>query len=129
MISPSDFYRDHYFYKYINGQHVEEEKDIPIEPAKSFAHFLSSSNTVSLAKIRTYQPQHPAQNLDLQNWIDEHRILTKSNNPNISNGKGFDFLQECVRPILQIKFMQCSQNSAFYMPNLNYFSAISYHIA
>lgn len=97
MISPSDFYRDNYFLKYINGQHVPEEDDIQVEPPKALSDFVFSSDDPPLAKILPYASQHPAQNCTLQEWIDEHRILSKSRNLNSSNGKGFDFLQVCVR--------------------------------
>ena len=93
MISPSDFYRDNYFFQYINGKHVPEESEIPVEPAKSLTDFISSSKNPPLAKMKVYRQKHPGQNIDLQIWIDEHRILSKSKIPSSTNGKGFDFVQ------------------------------------
>ena len=93
MISPSDFYRDNFFLKFINGKTVPEEENIPVEPPKCLSDFISFTGSTPLARIQSYPKHHPAQNVSLQQWIDEHRILSKSSNPNSVNGKGFDFLQ------------------------------------
>ena len=69
-------------------------EDIAIEPARDLTHFISDDSDVCLAKIEKYRTQHPVQHIVLQAWIDEHRILTKSTNPDSCNSKGFDFLQE-----------------------------------
>ena len=74
---------------------------IPIEPPRDLNHFLNlfkngehqSLDVSSNPTLKTYRSQHPGQDSDLQNWIEEHRILTKSSSPQ-SNGKGFDFMQE-----------------------------------
>ena len=61
--------------------------------------FEEGTNTVnkdmdSNPTLKQNNRQHPKKNSDLQQWIEDHRILTKSSSPLCSNGKGADFMQE-----------------------------------
>ena len=43
MVTPSDFYRDFYFYLYINGKVVPEMDNCSVEPPRDLNFFISSS--------------------------------------------------------------------------------------
>jgi hypothetical protein len=104
MISPSDYYRDFYFYMFMNSIDENGLDDIPVEPPRNLSYFQtlnsskSGSSTAklppSMASIKQYRIQHPKQNLQLHEWIEDHRILSKFSQTTTTCGKGFDFLQE-----------------------------------
>ena len=113
LLTASDYYRDYFFNKYVNGKDVPELNDLPVEPQRDLSHFIKlfrdrevgetdeeepntsfNSETDSKPTLKHYKVQHPKQNSDLQKWIEDHRILTKSSSPLCSNGKGADFMQE-----------------------------------
>ena len=116
LLTPSDYYRDAFFYKYINGKPVQGMENVPVMPSRDLSHFISlhsaqEENKVPAPKVPPpkvtppkapppkasllqYLEKHPQENSDLQTWINAHRILTKSSGAPCINGKGFDFLQE-----------------------------------
>ena len=104
LITASDYYRDYYFYKWMNGKWVQQMNELPIEPPRSLEFFINESKTaestssettenpisedtpqssshppaVSKYKVTSYRVQHPCQDKDLAEWVEDHRILTKS---------------------------------------------------
>ena len=80
---------------------VDGSDDIAVEPPRNLSHFLSLHKTGSTsapppsqATVKQYRSQHPMQNPDLHQWIEDHRILSKFSRSKTTCGKGFDFLQE-----------------------------------
>ena len=71
-----------------------------VQPPRDLNFFINlhkasrDSGEASSATLTQYEQQLPMENPELQAWINEHRIITKSSNKASVNSKGFDFQQE-----------------------------------
>ena len=87
-MTPSDYYRDYYFFKYMNGKAVKEQRDVPLENPRDLKYFIEinsgdlqtssvSLKTIGGPMIHSYKSCHPEQNHDMELYMNDHRILTK----------------------------------------------------
>ena len=95
LLTASDFYRDYYFYKIMNGRYVKEQDKLAIEPPKDLQYFINKlinneemstkasdseitgTGSENSSSVKQYKAQHPTQHSTLQDWVEDHRILTK----------------------------------------------------
>ena len=76
LLTRSDYYRDAFFYKYINGKPTEGMENISLQPHRDLSYFINLhkkeniSSDPSLAIIKQYKKQLPQENPELRSWID-----------------------------------------------------------
>ena len=51
LITASDYYRDFYFFKYINGKKVKAMDDLPVEPPRNLDFFINLSKPGEQAEL------------------------------------------------------------------------------
>ena len=92
LITSSDYYRDFYFYKYMNGSQIDAMDNIRIEKPRNLKFFLKQfesgdilsnlegEHLVPSPNFESYKCGHPLQNFDMSKWMEDHRILTRVGN-------------------------------------------------
>ena len=89
LTTPSDFYKDFYFYKYVNGSRAQEIENIPFEAPRDLNYFLEQFKCEDISSdgnedqasmgptIISYKAGHPVQDSEMVRLMEGHRILTR----------------------------------------------------